>query len=395
MAVPRQRRKKQRLDDLLAQSSGGSGGSSGKVFEKGMIRYVYIIVDASEAMEVKDLKPSRKKVTMDLLGEFVLDFFDQNPISQLGFIVTRDSVAEKLTELSGNPRNHVAELARNMECSGFMSLQNALRIANDSLGQIPAYGSREILIVSASLGSRDAGNILSTIKALQRNRVRCSVIGLAAQTHIFSLLAEQTGGVNHVAMNRDHFHRLLFRHVMPIKLPASELRKARQWIWMGFPSKVQSYAYPQLCACHNQFCYEGYSCPRCQLKFCELPTDCTVCNLTLASAPHLARSYHHLFPVPTFIDAAAAAAAASEQKQKKKQQHSASSMMMEVEEPEAEDKEEAWASQCFSCRIHMTSADFIRTQCPQCKERFCVECDIYIHSKLHNCPGCLLSDTKP
>lgn len=44
----------------------------------------------------------------------------------------------------------------------------------------------------------------------------------------------------------------------------------------------------------------GYICPQCRSKYCELPTECRVCGLTLVSAPHLARSYHHLFPVQAF-----------------------------------------------------------------------------------------------
>ena len=32
----------------------------------------------------------------------------------------------------------------------------------------------------------------------------------------------------------------------------------------------------------------------------ELPAQCSVCSLTLVSSPHLARSYHHLFPVAPF-----------------------------------------------------------------------------------------------
>ena len=29
-------------------------------------------------------------------------------------------------------------------------------------------------------------------------------------------------------------------------------------------------------------------------------------------------------------------------------------------------------------------------QCPRCENIFCVECDIFIHDSLHNCPGCYL-----
>ncbi len=44
----------------------------------------------------------------------------------------------------------------------------------------------------------------------------------------------------------------------------------------------------------------GFLCPQCQAKYCELPVECRACGLTLVSAPHLARSYHHLFPLPPF-----------------------------------------------------------------------------------------------
>ena len=39
---------------------------------------------------------------------------------------------------------------------------------------------------------------------------------------------------------------------------------------------------------------------QCHAKYCELPVECKACGLTLVSAPHLARSYHHLFPLPAF-----------------------------------------------------------------------------------------------
>jgi transcription factor Ssl1 len=38
----------------------------------------------------------------------------------------------------------------------------------------------------------------------------------------------------------------------------------------------------------------------CRSRVAELPGACHVCGLTLVSSPHLARSYHHLFPVCAF-----------------------------------------------------------------------------------------------
>lgn len=46
----------------------------------------------------------------------------------------------------------------------------------------------------------------------------------------------------------------------------------------------------------------GYACPQCRSKYCELPVECRICGLMLVSAPHLARSYHHLFPVQPFTE---------------------------------------------------------------------------------------------
>ena len=41
---------------------------------------------------------------------------------------------------------------------------------------------------------------------------------------------------------------------------------------------------------------------RCKARVVDLPCSCHVCGLTLISSPHLARSYHHLFPVRAFTE---------------------------------------------------------------------------------------------
>lgn len=50
----------------------------------------------------------------------------------------------------------------------------------------------------------------------------------------------------------------------------------------------------------------GYTCPRCRARVTELPSQCHVCGLSLVASPHLARSYHHLFPVKPFSEVSAA-----------------------------------------------------------------------------------------
>lgn len=42
-----------------------------------------------------------------LLEDFIEEFFYQNPISQLGVIITRNKRAEKVSELAGNSKKHI------------------------------------------------------------------------------------------------------------------------------------------------------------------------------------------------------------------------------------------------------------------------------------------------
>lgn len=72
----------------------------------GMMRHIYLIIDCSDAMSIPDLKPTRFINTMRMLQIFIEEFFDQNPISQLGIILLKNKRAEKLSDLAGNFRNH-------------------------------------------------------------------------------------------------------------------------------------------------------------------------------------------------------------------------------------------------------------------------------------------------
>lgn len=78
----------------------------------GMMRHLYIILDCSEAMSIPDLKPSRFINALKMLQLFIEEFFDQNPISQLGLILLKNKRAEKISELAGNFKNHVKLLQK-------------------------------------------------------------------------------------------------------------------------------------------------------------------------------------------------------------------------------------------------------------------------------------------
>jgi hypothetical protein len=84
-----------------SSSAASSASAPGELIERGIVRYLYIILDCSVAMDDNDMRPSRRAAAIDALDVFLREFFEQNPISHVGLIVTHNERAEKLTSLSG------------------------------------------------------------------------------------------------------------------------------------------------------------------------------------------------------------------------------------------------------------------------------------------------------
>lgn len=64
---------------------------------------IFLIQDTSQAMCEQDLPPNRLDFSMDLAMKFIVEFFDQNPLSHVCLVGIKDGIAVKLTEFSGNP----------------------------------------------------------------------------------------------------------------------------------------------------------------------------------------------------------------------------------------------------------------------------------------------------
>lgn len=102
----------------------------------------------------------------------------------------------------------------------------------------------------------------------------------------------------YIHLVQSHFKELILEHAPPP--PAIAEYATANLIKMGFPQRSAEGSVA-ICTCHEEAkTGGGYTCPRCKVRVCELPTECRVCGLTLISSPHLARSYHHLFPIVMF-----------------------------------------------------------------------------------------------
>uniref|UniRef100_A0A8C2Q613 General transcription factor IIH subunit n=1 Tax=Cyprinus carpio TaxID=7962 RepID=A0A8C2Q613_CYPCA len=355
------------VDDILFQAKRKRVFEGHGQVRLGMMRHLFVIIDSSRSMEDQDLKPNRLTSTLKLMEFFVEEYFDQNPISQIGIITTKNKRAEKLTDLAGNPKKHIAALKKAVDatCVGEPSLYNSLNVAMQTLKHMPAHTSKEILVIFSSLTTCDPANIYELIKTLNALKIRVSVIGLSAEVRVCTILTRETGGSYNVILDESHFKELLMLHVKP---PPASSSSECSLIRMGFPQHViasisDQDAKPSFSMSHLDSTSEpgltlgGYFCPQCRAKYTELPVECKVCGLTLVSAPHLARSFHHLFPLEAFQETP-------------------------LEEYEGE-------RFCEACQGELKDKSIFT--CQACKKVFCVECDLFIHDTLHCCPGCIYS----
>lgn len=104
--------------------------------QRGIIRHLMLVIDMSFAMTDKDLLPNRYTLTLNYAVDFVREYYEQNPISQLGIIGMRDGVAVRISDMSGNPADHIEKLRKwntDREPSGNPSLQNALEMCRGAL----------------------------------------------------------------------------------------------------------------------------------------------------------------------------------------------------------------------------------------------------------------------
>ena len=368
-------------------------------------------------MSEKDFRPNRYLLSLTYIIAFVTEYFEQNPISQLGIIGMRDGLAVRISDMSGNPNDHISRLQalRTEEPKGLPSLQNALEMARGALFHAPTHTTREALIVFGSLLSSDPGDIHTTITALVNAHVTVSVIGLAAQVAICNTLVTRTNPslsatqTYSVALNEQHYRSLLMAATTPPTTPhQSSVEEANKssLLMMGFPSRIVDQA-PTMCACHSKPTRGGYLCSRCQSKVCSLPTSCPACRLTLILSTHLARSYHHLFPLRNWREVSWTRASSSAQPacfgclspfpvarpapsapqrlpssaRTGHPQHDRMPLKTTRGQPQPQLLKETSTHQSGV-------SESGRYECETCNSFFCIDCDVFAHEVVHNCPGC-------
>lgn len=124
--------------------------------QRGIIRHLVLVLDWSTAMLEKDLLPNRFRLTLNYAVEFIREYFEQNPISQMGVVVMWNGIARRVSEMSGNPAiliDKLREFEKEKEPEGDPSLQNSLEMCRGELLYVligSPRGGGGVMIVSAS-----------------------------------------------------------------------------------------------------------------------------------------------------------------------------------------------------------------------------------------------------
>jgi transcription initiation factor TFIIH subunit 2 len=74
------------------------------------------------------------------------------------------------------------------------ALHRRFPLHSERSSHLPTHSSREILILFGSLTTCDPGNIHDTLDACVRNKIRISVVALAAEMKICRDMCDKTGG---------------------------------------------------------------------------------------------------------------------------------------------------------------------------------------------------------
>jgi len=371
----------------------------------GMLRHLYIVVDFSKAALQQDLKPTRITVILQQTKQFIRNFFDQNPLGNIGLIITKERKANIMTPLSCTPKIHfymldnIAAMIKkdpDAYCLGEPSLQIALLKAATQLCMLDEYFSKEIVVIMNSLTTCDSGDVRETLDYMNENGVKINVIHLGAQVEICKTVAKTTGGKLVVPNNELEFEEALIKMSKPppkidnkskmMKMSENPENNGNQqnnsensvenssskstMLKMGFPlfkkynstviTNGQSNRFRMVSrmAPNSQMelkheanlSNESYQCPQCRVHVSCLPIQCPTCNLQLVTSAHLARSHHHLFPVKKFKN-----------------------------KNEGGKNGDSEISSCDACGVNNVKVG----KNPDSGKRFCLDCELFMREKLH------------
>ncbi len=314
-----------------------------KLYRRGILRRIFLIIDFSKCSNETDFAPNRAKILIEVGSKFLSSFFEHNPLCQVGILIMKDGVTIKICDLSENLQTVLSSLASiKIEGSGEPSVRNAIEVASSIFGSSSSHGQKEILLLFSSVGSSDCGNTVMLRDMLISTKARFNCISLTGELFFLSTLCKSTNGKFVVVLDNRHFLDELIKFSVPPETLSNETNSLNYLMSVGFPSNTENSSRSRA----------NFSCPKCQALLLKIPADCTSCGLTLLTAPYLSKAYHSIFPPPH-------------------------SLRFKSENSEI----------CFSCAKAMKESP--HCTCSSCMNLFCLECSKFTQENIYNCAGCV------
>ena len=76
-------------------------GAPSTAIRRTIIRHLILVLDLSLSMMDRDMRPTRFDLMLEYARSFIVEWFDQNPLGQIGVIGMRAGLAERIGEMSG------------------------------------------------------------------------------------------------------------------------------------------------------------------------------------------------------------------------------------------------------------------------------------------------------
>ncbi|RVD93425.1 RNA polymerase II transcription initiation [Tubulinosema ratisbonensis] len=300
-----------------------------KEHRKGIIRHFHIIIDSSDRIDLDGFLPNYRIKIIEALNMFIPQFYQENPISLLSFLVSRDSFDYFLVKENFEPKNLLHKMGK-----GFFDLENSLKESLDKIENSKYL--KEILVITQSISFRNISNLFALINKCKSLNIKINFINLCGEVTLLKKLSQITNGKYFVPLDFEHFKIILFNFTKPSNISNSIFSLLK----FGFPESIRE---ESVCACHLQITDSGFICPQCGSKYCDLPSEC-ICGLVLVSFINLSKSMYHNYLLEDFTL--------------------------------SNDKE------CFIC------GEISFSYCKKCKSLFCKMCDEFMHEFINFCIFC-------
>ncbi|KAI5170003.1 transcription initiation factor TFIIH subunit 2 [Pancytospora epiphaga] len=252
---------------------------------KNIIRHLHVVIDTSSSIEKLDYLPSVRSAITRLLSAFSERFTVINPLSTLSFMLCADSFHKYSRSLD------IVGMFSTVG-SGDFSFLNCLKSSIAILK--PSNYTRECLIITASVGTKDTSSYQEVCKELKKYNIRISIISICGEVTLFRKICGLTNGTYVVPLDVNHFELLL----NDFSIPLESSETTNSLVKFGFPNTTEN---PGLCGCHLSLHQNLYECPLCRAPVCSLPVDCPICGTRLVSPLNISRSYHHMYLAKAFI----------------------------------------------------------------------------------------------